>query len=62
MRGLELKLRRIKVGLKQYEVAARVGISANRLCEIELGRRTGAPDLLARICKALERNKPSRSS
>lgn len=62
MRGLELKLRRIKTGLKQYEVAARVGISASRLCEIELGRRKVSPDLMARICKALEQNKPHRSS
>lgn len=61
MRGLELKLRRIKAGLKQYEVAARVGIPANRLCEIELGRRKGEPDLLARICKAIERTKPRKS-
>jgi transcriptional regulator with XRE-family HTH domain len=57
MTGLELKLKRIKAGLKQYEVAAQVGISANRLCEIELGRRKGPPDLLARINEALELNK-----
>jgi len=44
-------------GLKQYEVAAKAGISANKLCEIELGRREANPDLLARICGVIEGNK-----
>ena len=49
MRGIELKLKRIKAGSKQYKVAALVGIPANRLCEIEIGRRKGTPDLLAHL-------------
>jgi len=60
MTGFELKLKRIRAGLRQYEVAAQVGIPANKLCEIELDRRIGNPDLLARICKVIERSKRRR--
>ena len=49
MIGLELRLKRIRAGFKQYEVAAKVGISPNKLCEIELGRHTATPILLERI-------------
>lgn len=35
----ELKLSRIRLGLKQYEVAAKIGIAPSRLSEFESGRR-----------------------
>ena len=54
MTGLELKLKRIEAGLKQYEVAAKVGISPNKLCEIELGRREATTELLAHISCVIE--------
>ena len=61
MTGLEVKLKRIRAGLKQYQVAAAVGISPNRLCEIELGRRKVEPDLLKHICEVIEDKKPCKS-
>ena len=53
MTGLQLKLKRIKAGVKQYDLAARVGISPTTLCEIELGRRRALPELQKRILEAI---------
>ena len=61
MNGFQLKVKRIKASLKQYEVAAYVGMSPNKLCEIELGRRTASPELLDRISEAIERGKRQKS-
>jgi transcriptional regulator with XRE-family HTH domain len=52
--GVELKIARIRAGLRQYEVAARVGILANRLSEIEAGRRRPSPELLDRILRVIK--------
>ncbi|NQT72983.1 MAG: helix-turn-helix transcriptional regulator [Chloroflexi bacterium] len=49
-----LKIKRIKRGLRQYEVAAVVGIAPCRLSEIETGRREPSPELLAKILKVLD--------
>jgi len=48
-KGLELKIARLRAGLKQYELAAKVGIAPTQLCEIETGRRELPPELLDRI-------------
>ena len=52
--GQQLKLFRICVGLRQYELAARIGIPATKLCEIEAGRREASPDLVAQILETIE--------
>jgi transcriptional regulator with XRE-family HTH domain len=57
MDALELKLKRIRSGLRQYEVAARVGIAPCRLSEIEAGRREASTDLVARILAVIEEKK-----
>ena len=57
MGGLELKLRRIQRGLRQYEVAAQVGIAPCRLSEIEADRREASTDLVARILAVIEEKK-----
>ncbi len=54
--GVEIKILRIKAGLRQYEVAASVGILPNRLSEIEAGRRRPTPELLERIFRVLKAN------
>ena len=54
--GLDLKLARIRAGLKQYEVASKVGIGPTQLSEIETGRREPLPQLLQRILKVLRVN------
>ncbi len=52
--GVQIKIARIRAGLRQYEVAARVGILANRLSEIESGRRRPSPELLERILMVVQ--------
>jgi transcriptional regulator with XRE-family HTH domain len=52
--GVELKIARIRAGLRQYEVAASVGILPNRLSEIEAGRRRPSPELLDRILRVIK--------
>ncbi len=55
--GLGLKIARLRAGLKQYELAAKIGIASTQLCEIETGRREASPDLLERILKVITSNK-----
>jgi transcriptional regulator with XRE-family HTH domain len=49
MNGIEIKVARIRAGLHQYEVAARVGICPSKLSEIESRRRQPNPELLNHI-------------
>jgi len=51
-----MKILRIQAGLRQYQVAAEAGISATKLCEIELGRREPSPDLLKRLIEIIVAN------
>lgn len=45
--------RRVDLGLLQKEVAARAGISAQHMADIESGRRLGSPPVRLSIAKAL---------
>jgi len=54
--GVEIKIARIRAGLRQYEVAKSVGILPNRLSEIESGRRRPSPELLRRILQVIKSN------
>ena len=56
MDGLKLKIMRIEAGLRQYQVAAKVGIPATKLCEIEAGRRQPSDDLLEHILQVIKGN------
>mgnify|MGYP001574223782 CR=1 FL=1 len=56
MDGLTLKILRIESGLRQYQVAAKVGIPPTKLCEIEAGRRKPSDDLLKRILLVITGN------
>lgn len=47
--GLRLKLARVRTGRKQYEVAAKVGVSGTILSRIEAGVIDPKPDLLDRL-------------
>ena len=51
--GFNLKLARLKAGIKQYELAAKVGISPVQLCEIERGRREVTTELYEKIIAAI---------
>ena len=39
MNGLELKIRRIRAGMTQYDLAQEAGIHPSRLSEMETGKR-----------------------
>jgi len=61
MTGLEIKIARIRAGIKQYELAASLGISQNQLSLIELGRRQPSPELPERILSILESSSAFRT-
>lgn len=52
--GLELKIARLMAGLKQYELAAKLGIGTTQLCEIETGRRQPSPELVKQIKQLID--------
>ena len=54
MTGHELKVERIKICLKQIELAARSGIARERLSRFENGWQSLQPDELRRICEVLD--------
>lgn len=54
VKGLDIKIARLKVGMRQYDLAARLGISPSRLSEIESGRRKLAPKMVKRLFKILD--------
>jgi transcriptional regulator with XRE-family HTH domain len=58
--GLELKIARLRAGLKQYELAAKVGIAPTQLCEIETGRRELPRELLNRILRVISGTRDTR--
>jgi transcriptional regulator with XRE-family HTH domain len=51
--GLELKIARIRAGVRAYELAHRIGLSESALSRIETGRRQPSPEIVARISEAL---------
>ena len=52
--GLELKVLRIRAGLRQYELAAQLGITQTKLSEIECGRVQPSMELLQRILDIIQ--------
>jgi len=53
MDGIELKILRIRAGIRAYELARRLGMSESALSRIETGRRQPSPELTERIAGAL---------
>lgn len=51
--GLEIKIARIRKGLRQWELASRVGLCQNTLSLIEAGRRRARPEVLEKIWKVI---------
>lgn len=47
--GLELKVLRLRAGLRQYELAAQLGITQTKLSKIECGRAQPSTELLQRM-------------
>ena len=55
IRGIELKLLRIRAGVRQYRVAQELGVPPSILCEWENERRPIPPHQGPRILAAIDR-------
>jgi DNA-binding transcriptional regulator YiaG len=53
MQGIDIRIARIRSGLKLYELAQRAGLREPELSMIETGRRQPSPEKAARIVEAL---------
>jgi transcriptional regulator with XRE-family HTH domain len=53
MTGTEIRIARIRAGLRQYELAQRTGIREPELSLIENNRKLVSPEKLARIVAVL---------
>ena len=53
MFGLELRIARLRAGLKLFELATKAGVEETRLSRIENSRRTPRPDEIHRLEKVL---------
>ena len=53
MNGTEIKVARIRAGLRQYELAARAGVRETELSLIENNRKRPSAEKLARIAAVL---------
>jgi transcriptional regulator with XRE-family HTH domain len=51
--GLELKIKRLRAGVRAYELAHQLGMSESALSRIETGRTQPTAELTARIENAL---------
>jgi len=51
--GIDIRIARIRAGLKLYELAALAGIRESALSQIETGRMQPTPERAARIAEAL---------
>ena len=54
MDGLDLKIARLRAGVRGFELARHVGMTESMLSRIETGRRTSGPDELARLVAAVD--------
>jgi len=53
MAGLELKIARLRSGLRAYELARRIGITEAAMSRIETGRQRPTAEVEARILEVL---------
>ena len=53
--GMDLKVLRVRAGLRQYRVAQELGIPPSTLCDWENGRLPVPPAQAARIVEAIRR-------
>lgn len=58
MDRFQLILLRLKAGLKQWELADRLGVSGTVVCDLERGRRLITPEIEARIRNAIKIDHP----
>ena len=53
MDGIDIKIARIRAGVRAYELAHQLGLSESALSRIETGRKQPSPELAERITEAL---------
>ena len=61
VQGMDLKIKRIRAGWKQWELASELGINQNRLSQFELGRRPIPAGLAGQIKKILNEARITRA-
>ena len=49
MDGIDLVALRLRAGLRQFELAARLGVTQTMVCDLERGRRTITPEIEQQI-------------
>ena len=54
MQGIDIRIARIRAGMKLYALAQRAGLREPELSMIENGRKQPTPEKAARIAAALE--------
>ena len=59
MDGIEIKIARIRAGVKQYELAQQAGIRPSELSLIETGRIQPSAEKLDRISRTLSTTAPA---
>lgn len=52
--GMDLKVARIRAGIKQYELASYLGLPQTTVCDLENGRRSLSPEKVASITDAIQ--------
>ena len=55
MTGIDIKIARIRAGVKQYRLAAQLGVPQSTLCEIESEKKPLEPQLLGKILRILSK-------
>jgi len=53
LEGIEIKVARIRAGIRGYDLAHQLGMSESALSRIETGRKQPSAELAARIADAL---------
>ena len=57
MKGMTIRVKRVRVGLSQSELAKRIGLTQAIVSQIETGFYIAGPELIKRINAALEQHK-----
>ncbi|HWQ89233.1 MAG TPA: helix-turn-helix transcriptional regulator [Desulfitobacteriaceae bacterium] len=60
MDAFEIKIKRLRSGLKGYELARLVGITPDKMSQFENGRAVPSNDLLARILQVIDQQRTKR--
>jgi transcriptional regulator with XRE-family HTH domain len=60
MDAFEIKIKRLRSGLKGYELARLVGITPDKMSQFENGRAVPSAELLARILQVIDQHRANK--